>query len=60
LFTGGYLYNVSLWLAWRWCILLISVVLCEVEGEEEIMEGDPVHCKVRACAAEVLAGLQQL
>jgi hypothetical protein len=25
---------------------LSLAVLCEVEGEEEIMEGDPVHCKV--------------
>jgi hypothetical protein len=24
-------------------------VLCEVEGEDEVMEGDPVHCKVRGC-----------
>jgi hypothetical protein len=26
---------------------LSLTVLCEVEGEEEVMEGDPVHCKVR-------------
>lgn len=25
---------------------LSLAVLCEVEGEDEIMEGDPVHCKV--------------
>lgn len=26
---------------------LSLAVLCEVEGEEEVMEKDPVHCKVR-------------
>jgi hypothetical protein len=25
---------------------LSLAVLCEVEGEDEVMEGDPVHCKV--------------
>jgi hypothetical protein len=42
---------------------LSLAVLCEVEGEEEVMEGDPVHCKVgrsAKLAAVEAAAVQEL